>query len=121
MAHWFIIDICSLVGNPVKLSPTEAADDFDKGNTCVLLRGLASPAEARASTLCGSSPSRPTRPGSTTSLRLHIYALSSINLKKTILCIDPSLNFSLIESHSYCPVGRGKRMAGLLQKADIGI
>ena len=82
MAHWFIIGVCSLVRNPVKLSPAEAVDDFDKGNMCVLLRGLASPAEARASTLCGLSPSRLTRPGSTTSLRIHIYALSSFGLLK---------------------------------------
>jgi len=53
MAHWFIIGVGLLVRNPVKLSPIEAADDFDTGNNFFLSRGLASPAEARASTLCG--------------------------------------------------------------------
>jgi hypothetical protein len=80
MAHWFIIVVRSLVGNSENPIPAEAADEFDAGNISVLLHGLASPAEARASIPCGSSPSRSARPGSTTSLRFDIYALSSFGL-----------------------------------------
>jgi hypothetical protein len=49
---------------------------------------------------------------------MHFHPLA---FKKPYGCIDPPLNFSLMESHAYRPIGQGKRMADLQQKADIDV